>query len=187
MPFPPSPGSERHRSSVADRRRSRQRVPTMSILSTRRSHRAAGHESSRLRASMFISHLRILAAAIAIALFAVPALAGESVTDESKILDNPSAHGYKPRLLGLSRYRQKGAPAPTGTTQVECPACDREAPFEPHSFRQSTIIDNNWMPLIPGRRNILRGVANRGGGLLDHLVIFTVTDLIKEIDGVPCV
>jgi len=38
-----------------------------------------------------------------------------------------------------------------------------------------------------GKQLILHGVANRGGGLLDHLVIFTVTDLVKVIDGVPCV
>jgi hypothetical protein len=43
------------------------------------------------------------------------------------------------------------------------------------------------MPLIPGKQLVLQGVANRGGGLLDHLVIFTVTDLVKVIHGIPCI
>jgi hypothetical protein len=163
----------------------------MSILSTR-PHRAAGHESSKVRAHSFVVHrLHALAVACAIALVAMPAFAGEAGTAQvtTGIGSGPSAHGYKPRVFGLARYRQKGATSsePSATQQVECPACDPQAPFEPHSFRQSNIINNAWMPLIPGTENVLRGVANRGGGLLDHQVIFIVTDLIKEIDGVPCV
>jgi hypothetical protein len=34
---------------------------------------------------------------------------------------------------------------------------------------------------------VLVGVSNRGGGLLDHRVIFTVTDCTKEINGVRTV
>ena len=154
----------------------------MSILSTRRS-------------SMFVPHpLRALAAACAIALLAMPALAAEAGKSEqvtTTIGSGPSAHGYRPSILGLSRYRAKARAArpaeSNGTTQVECPQCEPQAQFEPHSFRQPTIINNSWMPLIPGNQLILRGVANRGGGLLDHLVIFTVTDLVKVINGVPCV
>ena len=41
--------------------------------------------------------------------------------------------------------------------------------------------------LVPGTQFILDGVANRGGGLLPHRVVFTVTDLTKVINHVTTV
>jgi hypothetical protein len=59
--------------------------------------------------------------------------------------------------------------------------------FEPTHFNRSSTIDNEWLPLKPGTQLLLQGVANRGGGLLPHLEVFTVTDLLKRINGIPCV
>jgi len=39
--------------------------------------------------------------------------------------------------------------------------------------------------LEPGTQFVFQGQANRGGGLLPHTVVFTVTDLTKVINGVP--
>jgi hypothetical protein len=59
--------------------------------------------------------------------------------------------------------------------------------FDPHTFSNPTRIDNRWLPLIPGTQLILEGRANRGGGVLPHRVVFTVTNLTKVIDGVRTV
>lgn len=67
---------------------------------------------------------------------------------------------------------------------VECGASNV---FRHRRFSDPTKIDNKWLPLIPGRVFVFDGVANRGGGLLPHRVIFTVTSLTKVIDGVPSV
>jgi hypothetical protein len=65
------------------------------------------------------------------------------------------------------------------------PDCQRLVAFDPNNFENSTVIDNELLPLVPGTQLVLEGRANRGGGALPHTVTFTVTDLIKVIDGVP--
>jgi hypothetical protein len=160
----------------------------MSILHT-------GHVVSGLPARAIVPpRLPALAVAFAIALLATPALAGGTVdeqrTDETPVTTGvgPSAFGYKPHILGLSRYRARAAKAGLlGPSQADCPQCEPLLPFEPATFSRPTKINNHWMPLQPGKQIVLRGLANRGGGLSDHLVIFTVTDLVKVINGVPCV
>ena len=60
--------------------------------------------------------------------------------------------------------------------------------FHPSNFaNNSNQVNNTYLPLIPGTQLIYQGVANRGGGLSDHKVIFTVTDLVRTINGVNTV
>jgi hypothetical protein len=59
--------------------------------------------------------------------------------------------------------------------------------FDPANFSDSTKIDNKFSPLEPGMQFTYDGRSNRGGGRLPHRVIFTVTSLTKEIDGVRAV
>jgi hypothetical protein len=59
--------------------------------------------------------------------------------------------------------------------------------FDRNNFSDSTNIDNKWSPLEPGMQFIYEGRSNRGLGRLPHRVVFTVTDLTKEIDGVRSV
>ncbi len=66
-------------------------------------------------------------------------------------------------------------------------SCTAATDFDPNNFSNPTQIDNEWLPLVPGRQLTLDGVANRGGGLLPHRVVTTVTDLTKVINGVPTV
>jgi hypothetical protein len=75
------------------------------------------------------------------------------------------------------RQHQTGAPLP--------PGCDRLVAFDPAEFGSPTLIDNRFLPLTPGTQLVLEGRANRTGELLPHTVTFTVTDLVKVIDGVP--
>lgn len=65
--------------------------------------------------------------------------------------------------------------------------CNPIMPFDPANFSNPLNIDNQWSPLTPGLQYVLTGQANRGAGLLPHRVIFTVTDMVKTINGVDCV
>ena len=66
-------------------------------------------------------------------------------------------------------------------------SCDPLTLFDSNNFSNPTTIDNHWLPLIPGTQLTLEGYADRGGGILAHQVVFTVTDLTKVIDGVRTV
>src|SRR5215218_8251312 len=71
--------------------------------------------------------------------------------------------------------------------EPEKPTCNPVTPFSAFNFSSPTKIDNRWSPLKPGTQFTLNGVADRGGGLLPHEVITTVTDLTKVINGVRAV
>jgi hypothetical protein len=64
------------------------------------------------------------------------------------------------------------------------PPCNTVAPFDPANFPNPPKIDNRWNPWIPGTQFTMAGEADRGGGLLPHRVVTTVTDLTKVINGV---
>jgi len=59
--------------------------------------------------------------------------------------------------------------------------------FDADNFSDSTKIDNRFQPLEPGMQFTYQGRSDRGGGRLPHRVIFTVTGLTKEIDGVRAI
>ena len=69
----------------------------------------------------------------------------------------------------------------------EKPPCNPVTQFNPYNFSDPTKIDNKWNPLIPGSQLTLNGEADRGGGLLPHEVVTTVTDLTKVVNGVRAV
>jgi hypothetical protein len=69
----------------------------------------------------------------------------------------------------------------------EKPPCSPITQFNPVNFSDPTKIDNKWNPLIPGTQFTLNGASDRGGGLLPHEVVTTVTDLTKVINGVRTV
>lgn len=56
--------------------------------------------------------------------------------------------------------------------------------FDRRDFTRSTDIDNAWFPLTPGTQYIYEGSTEESGITTVHLVIFTVTDMTKVIDGV---
>jgi hypothetical protein len=64
------------------------------------------------------------------------------------------------------------------------PPCPRLVDYDQAAFTQSTTIDNQFLPLVPGTQMVLEGRASRTGEPLPHRVTFTVTDLVKVIDGV---
>ena len=61
-------------------------------------------------------------------------------------------------------------------------------PFDPANFDRSTVIDNQWLPLKPGTRLVWDGTwIDAEGDEESRQVVFTVTDLTKEIGGVHAV
>jgi hypothetical protein len=69
-------------------------------------------------------------------------------------------------------------PAPPSGT------CTPLTTFRAANFERSTRIDNRWLPLAPGIQLTLEGRANTAGTPVPHTVVFTVTDVVKVIDGV---
>ena len=89
-------------------------------------------------------------------------------------------------LVGLgacSRDERNTTEAAAGGPTVAAP----EAPvpkFDPKNFSNPLKITNKWLPLEPGMQFVKEGTANRGEGVENHRVIFTVTDLTKEVNGI---
>ncbi len=52
------------------------------------------------------------------------------------------------------------------------------------NFEDSTTIDNRYFPIVPGTQFVYEGTAIDDGEEVDRMVIFTVTDLTKMINGV---
>lgn len=59
--------------------------------------------------------------------------------------------------------------------------------YDRRNFDSSTEVDNRWFPLRPGTQLVFRGTTTEGKETIPHRVVFTVTDLTKEIDGVDSV
>jgi ketosteroid isomerase-like protein len=74
-----------------------------------------------------------------------------------------------------------------GTASSVPPANVTTKHYDPDNFRASTRVDNRWFPLRPGTQLVFRGTTEEGNEKIPHKVVFTVTDLVKEIDGVRSV
>ena len=89
-----------------------------------------------------------------------------------------------PNAIAQDEPEPKPRPGVARKPVVPCPTAAR---FDRSAFHTPTVIDNPYSPLIPGTQYVLSGQANRGGGLLPHTVVFTVTDVTKEIDGIKTI
>lgn len=87
-------------------------------------------------------------------------------------------------------------PAPSGTAQAApSPATATPEPyadvkasdFDPANFDPFTPVDNQWFPLTPGTQFVFRGSSLEDGERLAHKVVFTVSDMTKEVAGVRVV
>ena len=59
--------------------------------------------------------------------------------------------------------------------------------FEAAKFSNPIKIDNKYFPMTPGSQSVFEGITEEGGREIPHSIIFTVTDLTKEIMGVNTV
>lgn len=59
--------------------------------------------------------------------------------------------------------------------------------FDAARFSDSTNINNQWLPMKPGSQWVFEGNTVEDGESIPHRLVFTVTDLTKEIEGVETV
>jgi len=59
--------------------------------------------------------------------------------------------------------------------------------FSLASFDDPTNIDNKYFPMVPGTHYVYEGITDEAGRQIPHSIVFTVTDLTKEIQGVRSV
>ncbi|HSF22936.1 MAG TPA: hypothetical protein VLE20_01830 [Blastocatellia bacterium] len=59
--------------------------------------------------------------------------------------------------------------------------------FSRAKFDRSTVIDNKYFPLKPGTRQVYKGSTQEGNERVPHRIVWTVTDLVKDINGVRAV
>jgi hypothetical protein len=59
--------------------------------------------------------------------------------------------------------------------------------FDPKNFGNALGDQNSWYPLVPGTQTLRDGSITRGSRKLRHQLRVTVTDVVKEIDGVQTV
>jgi hypothetical protein len=116
-----------------------------------------------------------LTAAIAALLLAVSACASDTLPPDDAT----------PPVLVTSE------PTAVPASGIESSLCNRvDGPgcvFDHGNFDHPTLIDNEWLPMIPGTRLVFEGTTNEENELLEHQVIITVTDLTKVIDGINSV
>jgi hypothetical protein len=60
-------------------------------------------------------------------------------------------------------------------------------PFDYGNFDDPTVVDNPWLTLSPGHQLVLEGNTVEDGESIPHQIVFTVTDLVKVIDGIESV
>lgn len=94
--------------------------------------------------------------------------------------------------LALLAVLAAGACTPTPASEAtilggeEAVESDFES-LDTAAFTDPTTIDNRWFPLVPGTEYLFEGSTFEDGELSRHWLEFTVTDLVKEIGGVPTV
>jgi len=59
--------------------------------------------------------------------------------------------------------------------------------FDAEFFADSPTIDNTWLPMKPGTQLVFTGTTTEGKEKVPHRLVFTITDMTKEISGVRTV
>ncbi|HEX6033315.1 MAG TPA: hypothetical protein VFY83_02730, partial [Anaerolineales bacterium] len=88
-------------------------------------------------------------------------------------------------------------PAPTATEPPEVEEVPTQEPtedpefalldIEMATFDNPTQIDNKYFPLTPGTEYVYDGFTQEGNNKIPHSIIYTVTDLTKEVAGIQTV
>jgi len=75
----------------------------------------------------------------------------------------------------------------TATTKAEPRVNADPARFNPKDFGQPIGDNNSWLPLVPGYQSVVDGTLFRGRRELHHRRRQTVTDVVKQVNGVRTV
>lgn len=79
------------------------------------------------------------------------------------------------------------ATTPPSSDATQAPAGKIPKTFDRKNFARTPTDVNEWVPMIPGLQSVSKGTVYVGDRLLPHIRVTTVTDVTKEIDGVPAV
>ena len=115
---------------------------------------------------------------LAVGALVLPVLFGACGGDTS---GSPPAQQSNPPAAQPSSPQTTATPASTPNANVT------EKDFDASNFPATPKVDNRWYPLTPGTQYVMEGAADRGKGRQRHQVVFTVTDLVKVINGVPTI
>jgi len=81
-----------------------------------------------------------------------------------------------------------GSDASSSAPVAKAGAATSADEFSPSNFDEKSItVDNKYFPLEPGAQYTFEGNDSVNGVTTPHRVVFTVTDLVKKIDGVNVV
>lgn len=80
-----------------------------------------------------------------------------------------------------------GAGCSIGSKKSAAPRTFDKTPFRAANFVDPRVGSNVWFPLEPGRQWVREGTTLIGNREVPHEVVTTVTDVIREIDGVKTV
>lgn len=106
------------------------------------------------------------------------ALSGCSGAEPGNETREAAAGGTRPTSTAT-----KTAPPKKVMPRKPAPKDVSAADFAQQKFSRPTVIDNPWFPLRPGMQYVYEGSALDEGERVRRGIVFTVTDLTKEVAG----
>jgi hypothetical protein len=125
-----------------------------------------------------------IAAAIAVAPVAAACSAGAS-PQTAPSPENPTPSQVAATTPTPSAAATTASPEPSSTAVQKANANYKK--FDPKNFGDAIGGQNSWYPLVPGTQTLRDGSITRGSRKLKHQLRVTVTDVVKEVDGVQTV
>ncbi|MEZ5381200.1 MAG: hypothetical protein R2754_05325 [Microthrixaceae bacterium] len=80
-----------------------------------------------------------------------------------------------------------GGRTPRAETSADAHDEGTVVPFDPANFVDPTLSTNPYHPLKPGMQWVRGGTTEVGSREVPHEIITTMTDVVREIDGVPAI
>jgi hypothetical protein len=126
-----------------------------------------------------------IAAAFAVASAAAACSSGASPQTAPSAPANPTPSQIAATSSTPSAAAATPSPKPSSTAVQKVNANYKK--FDPKNFVDALGGQNSWYPLVPGTQTLRDGSITRGSRKLKHQLRVTVTDVVKEVDGVQTV
>ena len=110
-----------------------------------------------------------------------PAASGDSTAPATSPAPGQSSAAATPTTPSTSSASPSPSKTPTGPVNADYKH------FDPKNFGSPLGAKNRWFPLVPGNQSLRDGSIMRGSRRLHHQKRLTVTDVVKEINGVQAV
>jgi hypothetical protein len=111
--------------------------------------------------------------------------AGASPQTAPSAPENPTPSQVAATSSTPSAAATTASPKPSSTAVQKVNANYKK--FDPKNFGDALGGQNSWYPLVPGTQTLRDGSITRGSRKLKHQLRVTVTDVVKEVDGVQTV